>query len=304
MTTPKRLNRPIRLIPHWMDVQAVMARLASVYWVNKNQFYRELNALIDQELAQLVKAPTVAPAPFSLSSGQLVCPFPNPGQVFKGYDLVIGFSFFNQLVADCMVLMRLKAFFLAGQPFQQFSATSARTARAFRCFLLEFGSQIAVMVTNFSCFLSAISIVLRGNANVCPAQIYAQNLICFLGLVGVRLKLNIQVITTVLSLCQCCRFGLLSFQQAKLVIANMKRESLSSIHQSQTNCPVLFSKTERPRVVSCASWSKASYGFSVLFSCLSVATNTPNSVNSQLCGQTKPSSNIVITKRLNSYFIS
>lgn len=58
-----------------------------------------------------------------------------------------------------MVLVCLKAPLFAGQLFQQFFASMARTACAFRGFALEFGFQIAVMVTDFSYFFSAISII-------------------------------------------------------------------------------------------------------------------------------------------------
>ena len=304
MTASKRLATTIRLIPRWMNVQTVVARFTGVPGVNKDQFYPKLNALIDQELPQLVKAPTVTSTPLSLSSRQLVGALSNPAQVFKSNDLVLCFGFFNQLIADYVVLMCLKAFLLARQLFQQLSATSARTARAFRGFSLEFCSQIAVMVAYFSYLFSAISIILRGNNNISSTQIATQNFIRFWRQIWCRFKLNIQVIATIFSFGQSSRLGLLSFEQSKLVIANVESKALPPAQQSQANCPVFLSKTERSRVISCRSWSKTCNWFSIFFRRFSVAAHATNSMNSQLCGQTKPSPNVMVAKRLHSYFVS
>lgn len=110
MTAPKKLATTIRLIPHGVNVQTVVARFRCVPWIDKYQFYCKFNALINQELPQLVEAPTIAMPTLSFSSRQFIRAFPDAAQVFKRNYLVVCFGFFNQLVADCMVLVCLKAF--------------------------------------------------------------------------------------------------------------------------------------------------------------------------------------------------
>jgi hypothetical protein len=82
MTTLKRLAATIRLALYRMDVQTVMARLASVCRVYQYQFHAKLNALISQELPQLVEAPRVTSTSLYLGSRQFIRPFPNSCQVF------------------------------------------------------------------------------------------------------------------------------------------------------------------------------------------------------------------------------
>lgn len=91
-----------------MDVQAVMARLASVCRVYQHQFHPKLNALVGQKLSQLVETPRVTSASVYLGSRQLVSAFPNPCQVFQGKTSVISFSFLYQLIANGVIGVTLK----------------------------------------------------------------------------------------------------------------------------------------------------------------------------------------------------
>ena len=179
-----------------------------------------------------MKTPRVTSTPFSFCSRQLVSSFADTTKVFKCNDLAIGFSLLHQLIADCMILMGLKTSLFTGQLFQQFPTTSTGTACAFRGFLLELGSQVAVMVTNNSNLFSAISIILRGNAYISPSQIAAQHFIRFLGVVRCRFELNIQIISTVISFYQSSCFGFLSFQQSQLVVTNLQIKPFTSTHYS------------------------------------------------------------------------
>jgi drug/metabolite transporter superfamily protein YnfA len=111
-----------------MDLQAVMARFRRVCWVYQYQFHSKLDALIGQQLPQLVEAPTVTSTSLYLSSRQFICAFADACKVFQGNYLVISFSLLYQLVANGVIGVALKASLLARQPFQQFSTTTTRTA--------------------------------------------------------------------------------------------------------------------------------------------------------------------------------
>lgn len=130
MTTPKRFARPVGLTLNWMNVQAIMARLRGIRRIHQNQFHAKLNTLVSQELAQLVETPRVTSTPLSLGSRQFVGTFPDAGQVLQGNNLIVGLRLLDKLIADDVVLMCLKAFLLARQPFQKRSSSTPSTSRA------------------------------------------------------------------------------------------------------------------------------------------------------------------------------
>jgi hypothetical protein len=168
MTAPERLSRTIRLTLFGVNVQAVVARFASVSRIHQHKFYTKLNAFVGQKLPQLVKAPRVTPAPLYLGSRQFVSSFPDASEVFECNNLFVGFSRLHELVADFVVMMRLKASLSTRQPFLKLPTSTPTASRAFRGFLLKFGSQMTVMVTNLCDVFTAIFVSTRCNNNICP----------------------------------------------------------------------------------------------------------------------------------------
>jgi hypothetical protein len=123
-----------------MDVQAFMTGLRRVSWVNQDQLYPKLNALVLKELAQLEKRPTIRATAFRLASRQLVSAFSDSGQILKGNHFVAGLGILDKLKANGVIQPSLIASFLARQTLQEFSASSPCTPCSFRGFLLEMRS--------------------------------------------------------------------------------------------------------------------------------------------------------------------
>jgi hypothetical protein len=215
MTTPERLTTTIRLALFGVDVQAVMTRFRSVCRIYQYQFYPKLNALIGQELPQLVEAPRVTSTSLYLGSRQFICTLHNARKVFECNNLVIGSSLLYQLIANGVIDVALKASLLARQPFLKLPTPTPTTSRAFRSFVLEFCSQITVMVANFRNIFPAIFVSNRCNNNVCPTQIATQNFVCSFYLWWLRLKLNIYVVRAILPLQQCGCFRCLPFNNPR-----------------------------------------------------------------------------------------
>ena len=129
-----------------MDVQTPVAGLRRVGRRNKNQSNPRTQSLVLQKLTELIKRPTVGPAPFGFAARLLIDPFPiapagrspYPCQVFQGNSAVCGLCPRDNSFGDAVALAvrstlidpRLKTSLLARQPLQQFSASAPRTACA------------------------------------------------------------------------------------------------------------------------------------------------------------------------------
>jgi hypothetical protein len=103
MTALKHLATSIRLTSDRMDVQAFVAGLRRVSWVNQDQLYPKLNALVLKELAQLEKRPAIRATAFRLASRQLIGAFSDSGQILKGNHLVAGLGILDKLKTDGVV---------------------------------------------------------------------------------------------------------------------------------------------------------------------------------------------------------
>ena len=221
-------------------MQAIVTCLRRISRIHQYQFHAKLNALVGQEETQLIEAPAITSPTLSPVPGQLVSAFTYSSQVFQCNSLIVGFCFLHQLIADGVVHLRLKSSLPTRQPFLKLSTPTPTASRAFRGFLLETGSQVCVMVTNFCYLFSAVLVPLRGYCDVCSTQIHTQNFIRFLWQFWVRLKLNIYVIAAIQSLYQRCCFRLLPFQQSALIVTNRKRESCPTAKHPQADRPVVF----------------------------------------------------------------
>jgi hypothetical protein len=113
-------------------------------------------------LTELIKRPTVGPAPFGFAAWLLIDPFPNPCQVFQSKSAICRLCPRDNIFRDAMIdprfcyatLTRLKASLLARQPLQQFSASAPRAAGALTGFALKYRPQPRVMVSDFVQLLS------------------------------------------------------------------------------------------------------------------------------------------------------
>ena len=72
MPTFESFATPIRLTFYWMDVQAIVASLASVGTVNYYHSNAILYRLVTQKQSQLEEGPTITASTLSLVSGLLI----------------------------------------------------------------------------------------------------------------------------------------------------------------------------------------------------------------------------------------
>ena len=113
MSTRKLFTTPIGFTANRMDVVATVASLAGISRVDKYKIYTMFNRLINQELAQLEKCPTITQSPLFFAAGELVGAFSNSRQIFQSDSLVAISSPSYQPVADGVIYQFLKASFLA-----------------------------------------------------------------------------------------------------------------------------------------------------------------------------------------------
>ena len=93
--------------------------------------------LIRDKSAQLKERPTVVASSLSLLPGLLVGPLPNACQIFQGDSTCRVEGRGNEVLANLMVGLTLKAGFTPRQPCQKLTSTSPCTSGAFRGFPLK-----------------------------------------------------------------------------------------------------------------------------------------------------------------------
>lgn len=284
-------------------MQTLVARLRRVARVYQNQLHAKLNRLIGEKLPQLMKCPTIRASSLCLGARHLIGAFSDARQVFQRDDLILGSGSLNDAMTDDVVMVLLKALLLARQPFQQIPHSTAGAACALRGFVLELGSQIAVMISNCCDVFAAKTFSFAGDRNVGSPQINAQDFLGFLRDGWLRFDLNVQVIFALAISHQRGSFGRLTRQSAALKVTNIQLKPLSATHQSEAYCPVFLSKAERSRVISGRRGSELLHGMTALFGCFTVARNATNRMNGQLRGQSETCPDIVINQRLHRQFV-
>ena len=155
MPTNKSFPIPIGFPFYRVDMIAFMAHLTGVSRLNKQNLDAMFYSFVDKKLSQLEESPAIAKPAFLLASRLLVGLIPNPSQILQSNNLVFGLSAGYNAMTNSVIYPRLKALFLARQPFQQFSTSTSRTASAFRGFLLDACSQLGIMISNFGNFFTA-----------------------------------------------------------------------------------------------------------------------------------------------------
>ena len=113
-----------------------------------NEMHHETGivGLIGHERPQLVEGPTVTAAPLRFLPGLLVGALPDAGQIFQGDGTTGAEGRANQVLADLMVGLALKAGFTPRQPCQKLPASAPTTSGAFRGFLLECRTLAAIPI--------------------------------------------------------------------------------------------------------------------------------------------------------------
>ncbi len=149
MPTGKLFSIPIGLAFLWVDMQTLVASLASVSRVHQHYTNSFLQGFIGNKCPQLIKRPTIRPPTLCLMAWLLVDAFLYPRQVFQGNPATSGFCSRNNSFGDAMIHPCLKASLLARQPLQQSSASGSRTACALTGFFLEYHPQLGVVVSYF-----------------------------------------------------------------------------------------------------------------------------------------------------------
>lgn len=100
------------------NMQALVARLASVGRINLYQIYALHHGFVVQKLTQLIERPTIRASTFSLVSRLLVRSFPNTCQVFNRNCTVSLYCTIDNRPTDSVVHPSLESPLSTGQPFQ------------------------------------------------------------------------------------------------------------------------------------------------------------------------------------------
>ncbi len=285
MTTSILLTTSVRFTLNWVDVQALVASLRGVSWVNEYQIYAKLYRLICEKLAQLVERPTITSTSLCFRAWLLIGALRNACQIFQGNRLACSLSVLDESVANRVIHQCLKSSLTPTQPLQDLAASTPTRSCAFGSFLLQRSSDTGIFIPNLSYLFSTKLVSIGGNCNVCSAQINSQNLIRLFGFWWLRLQLNLQVVIAIFALYQYCRFWVSPSQQMPLIVTNVQREFFSSLHHGQSNRPVFFSKGESSTVVGCTGWGKSLNGSVLLLGCLAVSANPTNGVDGHLSRQ-------------------
>jgi hypothetical protein len=75
---------------------------------------------------------------------------------------------------------------------------------------------------------------------------------------------------------QCGRSWRDSTQQMPLVVANQQRERVSTVFQSQFNCPVMFVEAKYSRIIPCTSWLELFNWTTLKFCCFAITRDPRN----------------------------
>jgi len=154
MSTLKPLAISVRFTSNRVDMQAFMAGLGCVSWVNKNQIHAKLYCFVSKELTQLIKRPTITPAPLCFRAWLFISAFSDARQIFQSYSLVCTLGVLDQAIADSMVYLCLESALTPTQPLQKLPTSTPTTSCAFGRFLLQRSSHARIFIPNLSYFSS------------------------------------------------------------------------------------------------------------------------------------------------------
>ncbi len=290
---------------------AAMTGLRGVCRVDQHQRHAELDRFVAQELAQLVKGPTVRATALCFVSRLGIGPFPDTAQIFYGNTPPQRFSGLDDAIADGVIDVGLDSCFSAPKPCLQFSDSTPSTASAFGGPVLQSGSQAGEPVSKLTQLLSTVLLSRAGMGNISTAKVYSNAAIRFrwlapVGTTGVgrfRFDLNLKVIGAVFAFYQSGRSWFLPFEQMSLVVADGKRDMLSASQQSQAGGPLLLIKRKDAGVVVNACRRKILDQLVFQLGSLAVGTDTGNRSDSEVGRQAKGCPALVVDKLLHACLI-
>lgn len=298
MPTLKPLTTPIRFIEIRVHVQALMTGLRGMAGVNAVDFHPYSQSLVLDKQPKLVERPTVATSAVRLVAGPLIGTLSNSRQILQRNADRKRFRSFNDTFRNIVIYPTLKATLTTRQPLQQLTASPSRTACALTGFVLELGSQVGTMVTDFGYVLSIPALPFRCVGNICTPQVHSQNLISILRLWRLRLQANLDVVGTILPFEQSCRLGIRACQHPSLVVADCQCKSLTAINSSERNRPILLSEGEDPSVIGDKASLERFYWTVFLSGEPTKTRYSPAYLLSQIARQAEPGANLVITEGL------
>src|ERR1051326_6882199 len=291
--TGKRLTSPRA------NAQAVMAHLRGVCCGDDVQHDARKRRLVGHKLPQLVKRPAIASPAFLFASGLGIRAVSNACQVFQGQRSISCRCRLNKRFGDVVVDGTLKPFLTPRQPVQELTATTPGTPGALRGFLLQYGPQSAIPITDRRQLLSAPVVIVTGVCNVRPTQIDPEHIGWALRGRKKLFDLDVDGIGTIPVLAPLGAGGLVAFELPALVVAEVKAEVDPAMQQGETHAPVAFSERENPLVILNARGIERFDNITVGPSGFPVAGDTPKSLLGEIRGQSRATTHIIVEHGLH-----
>jgi len=272
---------PVRLSLFGVDVQAIMASLRRVSWIDQYQPHPCDQGFVHGKLAQLVESPTVVPSALSFPDLGSIA---NPSQILKRNGCINALRFIDQLTADCVVNVCLESSFSAGEPFKELFRSPG-------AFALNRRSDVLKMVSRFANLFARPAQTCTGMGNISLPHINTQYSGCLIGWLSRNLYLYLDVVGTIAALAQYSTGGGLPSQQRQLIVPNRKRNFNPTIQKRHTHNLLNFVVPERPYVQGHRSGPKF---VDLLLSC-NRTHHTTNSLANMVCLQACFGSDIVVS---------
>ena len=216
--------------------------------VHKNQWDSFGNALICDELFQLVKCPRMQDGTLREPSLDSVA---DTLEFFKHHGTIRAFSFRNYLLGNAMINVFSKASFAARLLLE-------KALCAVSAFLLQFSSQMTVAIANPFYLRTAEIIAVRIGKNLRYAKVAAEKIIGSFRIrrIVAENKIDIQLFGSGVKY-QCASSGLAALEKVPLVVSYCQFDFDSTTNGGQTDIFRLLKKAEQVFVKVCASWLKS-----------------------------------------------
>ena len=282
------------------EMQADMAHLRRIGRRNEMHHDPSVFSLVRHELPQLEEGPTIAAPAFRLLPGLLVGALADAGQVFQGEGTTGAEGIANQVFADFVVGLALKAVFTPRQPCQKLPTSAPATSGAFRGFLLYARPYTAVPITDGGQVLSTPVLIIAGVGNVRASQVHAQDISAVSARWRLACDLDMHVVGTIAAFDQRGTGGLLTFQAALLVRTKDGRKAFSTTQERQADGPVPCPKAEDTLIIVNGGGLERRVRFALD---LERGTDTGNGTNSEIGRQTEACPYLAVTGMLHLHLI-
>ncbi len=184
-------------------------------------------------------------------------------------------------------------------PFQESSAITPGTPRAFRSPFLDGRSQLCIMVANRTYLFTAKLPSLRCDSYIGTPQIDTQHFFGMLRLWRFILDLNVDEILALARFIQCCTGWNATFKLANLIVSKLQKNMLPTSYQCQAHRLLFLPIGKDSGIVIGASRLKCLDFLFVFKRSLAIPSYPINRPDRKVGRQFELSANVFINKRLN-----